>query len=159
MTKIGWKPQGVVVAGLLFFYLGIKAVIPAPAEDHWSVSSQEAVRELVTEANKYLSQEKYDLAVVVLTEAQDLEPDNADLWNLIGFGQRKKGLVEESASAYSKALALNPEHLGALQYQGELFMDRNEVDSAKANLARLEALCPKGCEEHTALAKRIGEAD
>ena len=54
--------------------------------------------------------------------------------------------MEESDAAYLKVLAINPDHLGALEYQGELFIATGRVDQAKANLDRLKTLCGS-CEE------------
>ena len=42
---------------------------------------------------------------------------------------------------------MDPRHLGALEYQGELFVETGRLDQARRNLAILTALCPKGCEE------------
>ena len=53
----------------------------------------------------------------------------------------------KARSYYGKALDLDPNHRGALEYSGELYLKTGEGDKARSNLQRLEALCPKGCEE------------
>lgn len=84
-----------------------------------------------------------------LTELRQLEGrlDHADLYNLLGFAYRKTGDTARAEANYTRALRLDPNHLGALEYQGELFLETNRMALAQANLARLTALCPKGCEE------------
>ena len=59
---------------------------------------------------------------------------------------------------YSKALEFNPEHKGALEYQGELFVEIGDLTRARANAAKLAKLCPQGCEEREDLDQAIGAA-
>ncbi len=73
--------------------------------------------------------------------------DHADLYNLLGFAYRKTGDYGRAETYYERALRMDPNHLGALEYQGELFLETNRMDQARANLTRLTTLCPKGCEE------------
>ncbi len=58
--------------------------------------------------------------------------------------------------AYERALKLDPQHAGALEYQGELFVILGEPDKARANLVLIEAICGTGCEEYVDLAEAIG---
>ena len=73
--------------------------------------------------------------------------DHADLYNLLGFASRKTGDYARAEVYYVKALRLDPRHLGALEYQGQLFAETGRLDQARRNLGTLTALCPKGCEE------------
>jgi tetratricopeptide (TPR) repeat protein len=84
-----------------------------------------------------------------------------DLNNLLGFTARKSGNLEAAAKYYDKALEINPKHVGALQYQGELFITLGEIEKAKQNLEKIGKLCwlfP--CSEEklleTAIEKKIG---
>jgi hypothetical protein len=52
---------------------------------------------------------------------------------------------------------VNPDHIGALEYQGELFVMTGQLDRAKANLDRLNNLCGN-CEEAEDLAKALAKA-
>lgn len=83
---------------------------------------------------------------------------HADVYNLMGFSLRKSGDLKQAATFYSKALDFNPEHKGALEYQGEMFVEMGQVDKAKVNLAKLVTLCPAGCEEREDLEKAIAAA-
>ena len=84
-------------------------------------------------------------------------PKNADAWNLLGFSYRKLGQLDDSNKAYLKVLAINPNHLGALEYQGELFITTHKIDAAKANLAKLQKLCGS-CEQAQDLKKALSTA-
>jgi tetratricopeptide (TPR) repeat protein len=80
---------------------------------------------------------------------------HADIYNLLGFSYRKSGDMKWAATYYAKALDFDPDHKGALEYQGEMFVELGQIDKAKANLAKLVALCPSGCEEREDLEKAI----
>jgi tetratricopeptide (TPR) repeat protein len=83
---------------------------------------------------------------------------HADVYNLYAFSHRKSGDLTTAATFYAKALEFDPDHKGALEYQGEMFIQLEQVDKAKANLARLVALCPTGCEERADLEAAIAAA-
>ncbi len=83
---------------------------------------------------------------------------HADIYNLMGFSLRKSGDVKQAATFYAKALDYDANHKGALEYQGEMFVELGQIDKAKANLAKLVTLCPSGCEEREDLEKAIATA-
>ena len=90
----------------------------------------------------------------------ELEPmlatvQHADVYNLLGFSLRKSGDLKQAATFYAKALDFDPEHKGALEYQGEMFVELGQMDKAQGNLAKLAKLCPTGCEEREDLEKAI----
>jgi tetratricopeptide (TPR) repeat protein len=105
-------------------------------------------------AKAAIDSEDYAGALPLLDKLTSDEPDNADAWNLRGFANRKLGNMDEAAKSYAVALKINPGHLGALEYQGEMFVQLGEVDKAKANLETLKGLCGT-CEEVTDLADFI----
>lgn len=70
-----------------------------------------------------------------------------DILTYQGFANRKLGRFEVAQSYYDRALAVAPNHLGALEYYGELKVERGDIAGAKTNLARLDALCDFGCFE------------
>jgi tetratricopeptide (TPR) repeat protein len=83
---------------------------------------------------------------------------HADVYNLLGFSHRKSGEMKEAATYYAKALDFDPDHKGALEYQGEMFIQLGDIEKARGNLARLIKLCPAGCEERSDLEKAFSEA-
>ena len=85
--------------------------------------------------------------------------DHADVYNLLGFSMRKSGDMKGAALYYAKALDFDPEHKGALEYQGEMFVQLGRMDRAKVNLVKLVRLCPTGCEEREDLEKAISDAE
>lgn len=82
--------------------------------------------------------------------------NDADINNLLGFTNRKLKLFSSSAYFYRVALKLEPNHLDALAYQGELFIATKKVPLAKRNLAKLKTLCGVQCSQYKDLRKAIG---
>ena len=84
-------------------------------------------------------------------------PKSADGWNLLGFAYRNHGDLKLSDTSYDRALKLNPNHTGALSYQGILYIKLGKVDEAKGNLAKIETICGNTtCAAYVALAKALG---
>ena len=83
---------------------------------------------------------------------------HADVYNLMGFSLRKTGDYKQAYTFYRKALDFDPEHKGALEYLGELYVETGQLDKAKENVVLLKKLCPSGCEELADLEKAIADA-
>ncbi|MFC5523632.1 tetratricopeptide repeat protein [Polaromonas jejuensis] len=97
----------------------------------------------------------FQRALPLFQKVAQADPRNADAWNYIGFSQRKLKHFDESLAAYQKALALNPNHKGALEYMGELYLDLGDMGKAREQLAKLHGLCPTGCSEYDDLNKAV----
>jgi tetratricopeptide (TPR) repeat protein len=75
----------------------------------------------------------------------------------MGFSLRK-GPTPDYAGAekfYDEALRINPQHRGALEYSGELYLMINQLPKAEQRLAILDKVCPNTCEEQLDLKKYI----
>ena len=111
--------------------------------------------ERLKKAIKHIDREQFDRAISELRKAADLRPKNADIQNYLGFAYRKSGKLEASGNHYAKALELDPDHKGALEYQGELFLMLGDKDAAADNLAKLDKICWLGCSEYDDLEQAI----
>ena len=98
---------------------------------------------------------KYKKAENKLIALEVKFPQNADVQNYLGFVSRKMNKLGKSDAYYKKALQIDPMHKGALEYQGELFLQYKNVEKAKANLKLLERICGVNCEEYKDLKKAI----
>ena len=74
-----------------------------------------------------------------------------DVTTYMGYTQRKLGNYETAKSYYAMALEVDPNHKGANEYLGELYVETGEMDKAKAQLAKLETICTFGCIEENEL--------
>ncbi len=79
----------------------------------------------------------------------------ADKYNLLGFTARKRGDLNAAAEYYTNALKLNPKHLQALEYQGELYLQLGEIEKAKNNLKKIKTICWLICKEKKMLEEAI----
>ena len=79
----------------------------------------------------------------------------ADKFNLLGFTARKSGDYLSAATFYEKALSLDPKHVRALEYQGELFLQLGQFSDAEDNLEKIKNICWLPCKEEKLLAKAI----
>ena len=126
----------------------------------WSCMARDVTADLsppkwYTLARQAIEVKNYDLAIQVLTQTPDQQ--SADWHNLMGFSLRLKtppqwGPAEQH---YRSALEINPLHLGALEYYGELLLMKNDLPGAQTLLDRLKKACAAGCEELSDLEKSV----
>jgi len=81
--------------------------------------------------------------------------EEADKYNLLGFTARKSGDLNAAAEYYKKALEINPKHIQALEYQGELYLQLGEMEKAKKNLEKIKTICWFICKEKKMLEEAI----
>jgi Flp pilus assembly protein TadD len=120
-----------------------------------SVAAKNLTAEL-TNIRSLISAKNFASAMTALQAADKTFPNNADINNLLGYSARNLKQYANAAAYYTKALKIDPNHLGALEYQGELFMLTKKSAQAKKNLAKLKSLCGLTCEEYLDLKKAIG---
>jgi len=99
----------------------------------------------------------YGRALTLLQKVVQGDPRHADAWNYIGFSHKQLKQVDQALAAYQRALAINPSHLGALEYLGETYLHRGDLAKAREQLAKLKSLCPSGCREYDDLQKAVRE--
>ncbi|MFN3262975.1 MAG: tetratricopeptide repeat protein [Pikeienuella sp.] len=144
-----------IIPALALLALAPACALALPGEDHWSREVSPAERAALEESRALIEAGRAAEALPILTELAKALPSNADVFNLLGFAHRKTGDLTTSGAHYVRALYLDPDHLGALEYQGELFLMQGNTERAAANLRRLEALCPERCEERDELEAAI----
>ena len=106
---------------------------------------------------KAVERKNWKEAVTRFTRVVAKEPDNADAHNLLGYALRWQGDVNAAIASYERALKINPNHRGALEYSGIAFVKAGDVSRAKDKLAKLKDVCGVNCEEYRDLAKAIAE--
>ncbi len=108
-------------------------------------------------ALRLIRHEKYADAIPYLNRALHERPNSADVLNYLGYTHRMVGDYPGSLNFYQQALARNPDHKGAHEYLGELYLKMHQLASARAQLDELTRLCPSGCEEKDVLTKAISD--
>ncbi len=117
---------------------------PAPKKDPDYVAAEKAI-----EAADYRG------AIALLDKIVGANPKNANALNYLGYSHRKLGDFDKALGHYQQALKLKPDHLGAHEYLGELYLQMNDLARAQQHLDRLDDICIFGCEEYTDLKKAI----
>jgi tetratricopeptide (TPR) repeat protein len=132
------------------------ATVIAPTAHAADVGSVSESPEM-TKARADIKARRYDAALAELKVLVVRSP-TADVFSLLGHALWKTGDPSQGMVYYNKALALDPSHKGALEYQGELFVELGQIDKANENLAKLKHLCWFGCEEASDLKEAIEHA-
>ncbi len=100
---------------------------------------------------------KYDKAIGLMKKVVAKQPRNADAHNYLGFSYRKTGRLKLAAASYKAVFAIDADHKGALEYQGELFLKMGNLNGAERNLEHLTKLCASGCKEQAELKRAIAD--
>jgi tetratricopeptide (TPR) repeat protein len=88
-------------------------------------------------------------------EALRDEPDNADLWCLLGIVQRAAASPAEAAASYREALRLRPEFVEAWNNLGNALISEGKADEAVAAFEHVLRLRPGYAEAHNNLAAAL----
>jgi tetratricopeptide (TPR) repeat protein len=129
--------------GLLLLAAPAAAVLPEPEGDPDVAAARQA-----------MDGGRYELGLQLLQAVLERLPGDPDVLVYVAFAERRAGRIPAAMEAYRQALAADPDHPGALAYQGALFLDLGRRAEAEANLARLAARCPT-CPERETLARDI----
>ena len=83
--------------------------------------------------------------------------DLPGVYNLLGFSYRKHSEpnLDKAFDAYQIALEANPEHLGAHEYLGELYITLGKMNKANEMLLKLETLAGTNSMEYRKLKSAI----
>jgi Flp pilus assembly protein TadD len=146
--------SAITLAVALVMALGLAAG-PALAASSNSGSSTAKLDPNYVEAKKQIDGGNYAAAVPLLEQVVAADPKNADAYNELGFSLRKSGNKDAALANYEKALALQPEHRGANEYLGELYLEMGQLDKAKERLKVLDNACTFGCDEYRELKEAI----
>lgn len=114
--------------------------------------------ETYVQAVALINEKRYQDAIAKLDNALWAAGPHPDILTYLGFANRKLQNFEAAEGYYQAALTIAPQHRGALEYYGELKLERGNVAGAKAHLAKLETLCGYGCHEADELRRWIKDA-
>ena len=83
---------------------------------------------------------------------------NPEALNGLGYTNRKLGQFAEAIGYYQQAIAINPNYAEAREYLGEGYVTMGKIDLAKQQLAEIDRICGKACDEYADLSEAIEEA-
>ena len=141
---------------------GFAAVFAAAlmiAGSAWAMGSDddEAQPDPYKQAQSLIDDDKYQEAIPILQKLIKDKGAYADALNLLGYSYRKSGDAKTALDYYNQALSMEPKHLGANEYLGELYLQVGDLDSAEQQLQVLDDNCSFNCEEYDELKDKIVE--
>lgn len=107
------------------------------------------------QAVSLINQKRYDEALASLARAEAVFGPHPDIITYEGYAWRKKGDYARAERYYRQALAIDPTHVGATEYYGELKVAEGDIAGARELLARLDRECAFGCAEQEELRRWI----
>lgn len=131
---------------LIAMAAGMETMAPAPT-----------AKSYLDDAHKAIDAKQWKPALASLQKAVALDPNNADIHNLLGYTYRKQANLDKAFEHYATALRLNPGHLGAHEYLGEAYLQAKDLPNAEKQLAELAGLCNSACEQYRDLEEAISE--
>ncbi|MGH7177185.1 MAG: tetratricopeptide repeat protein [Tepidisphaeraceae bacterium] len=93
--------------------------------------------EFVQDGWKLWQKQQYTEAREMFTQATQLDPNNAEAWNGLGWSQFNGGDVDKSEDAFTKCVAIAPNHPAGLNGLGQIYLSR--ADYAQAEKVFLQA--------------------
>jgi Flp pilus assembly protein TadD len=125
----------------------------AAAADY--TSSVPAAPDKLAAARAQIAENKWAAAIDELKRVNDTA--SADWNNLMGYSHRKAKTPDYAAAEryYDEALRIDPQHRGALEYSGELYLMTGNLAKAEQRLAALDKACFLPCNEYTQLKKAV----
>jgi tetratricopeptide (TPR) repeat protein len=121
-----------------------------------SSSAPAAQPDLYKQAEELIDDEEYAQAIPLLQQSIQEKGEYADALNLLGYSNRKLGDMTKAMTYYTKALNMEPNHLGANEYMGELYLEMNDLPKAEERLAVLKSACGD-CDEYDDLEDEIDD--
>lgn len=127
----------------------------AAAANMGSPGSDEADVDVLEQVRERIEAGEYRVALKELESLQAEQPGDADIYNLLGYSHRKLGEFDQAERYYQRALSIDPEHRGANEYLGELYLQTDRPELARERLEVLDDACFFGCEEYDELEAAI----
>ena len=136
-------------------FFSASSVFSAGSDSDDSSSSADTLDVNYLNGKEQVANQDYQAAIRYLLKAVETDPENADVFNLLGYSHRNLEMNDKAFVYYEKALSLDPRHKGAHEYIGELYLKLKQPEKAKEHLAKLDSICFFGCEEFDELKEAI----
>ena len=145
-----------IISSTLSYSAGTDSGGNSSSKGGYSSSNSPDVNIEFHRAKKLIYKKEYEKGLKILENIESLEPfgyTKADLYNYMGFASRKQKYpdYENAEDYYLKALSINQDHIGAIEYLGELYFETNRKDMAISLLDRLGVLAGKKSVEYKEL--------
>jgi tetratricopeptide (TPR) repeat protein len=139
-------PRAVRLAALFACVAALGATLPRPATAADEPPPAAAPKSPLAAARAHIAAKRWQPALDELKKVN--ARGDADWNNLMGYVHRKMATPDLAAAEgyYNEALRIDPKHLNALEYSGELYLMKGEPAKADERLATLAKAC-NNCEQ------------
>jgi tetratricopeptide (TPR) repeat protein len=126
--------------------------------DHSATNSStpSVIQDDYAKAKGLIDREQYRDAIPILERLVTKNPADTDALNELGYSHRELGHEQRALGYYLKALAIEPGHIGANEYLGELYLEMKDLPKAEERLAVLQKACGN-CQEFSELKEKIAD--
>jgi Flp pilus assembly protein TadD len=138
-------------------FLAFGCALVCGASAAWAADTSPASGDRLATARALIAENRWAAAIDELRRVDDRA--SADWHNLMGYSYRKAKTPDYAAAErhYDEALRIDPQHRGALEYSGELYLMTGNLARAEARLAALDKACTLPCAEYRALKQAVAE--
>ena len=124
----------------------IPSLSPGIAEQIWLLWSthptDQKLTSLLDEGSRLVQDQQLNKAIVVFTEAIELDPNWAEAWNKRATVFYMVGEFQKSQDDIDKVLELEERHFGALAGQGMVNIQLKNYDKAKRSYQKAQEIYP-----------------
>ena len=154
--------QKFIIILFISFQVSAATAYSHSSETETKTDNSDQILIIYQKAEQYIEDGKFKKSLkllTALTKRKDLASKGADIYNLLGFNYSKisKPDLDKSYAAFMMALELDPDHIVAHKYLGELYLMHGEKDKALEVLMKLEILVGTSGEEYQELKKAISQ--
>lgn len=118
------------------------AAISAQIERLWFVSGSDTTDLLMQRALKAIGEQRYDLALKLLTTVTELQPDYAEAWNRRALVYFRMEDTERALGDLRRTLALEPQHYKALEGVASVLREAGSKKQALEALRKVTEMHP-----------------
>jgi len=149
---------GLRIAACAVFLAAGFGAMPGSVRAMGSIDTPSASKDSrMADAEKAVQAKDWNKAIGLLNRVVADSPKNADAYNYLGYSHRKLGNRDQALAYYNHALYLDPNHRGALEYLGELYLDMSDLPKAEEQLAKLARVCGPRCNEYQELQGEVAK--
>ncbi len=124
----------------LTFAPALLAAPSEPKEPKSEASDDVSATALYNEGTATLKKLDFAGAEPLLRRTIELDDAFPEAHNNLAYSLRKQGRFQEALASYNRALELSPNLAEAYMYRGVLYVQMNEPDKARADLAALSSM-------------------
>lgn len=99
-------------------------------------TASDRVAQLVQQGWQLWQERQLDAAAEKFQQATQMDPENTNAWNGLGWAKENAGKFPEAETAFRRALALDPNYAASLNGLGQIYLAERKYDDAENYLLK-----------------------